>query len=192
MGFQAHTPADEDLVSAAQRGDRQAFGQLVERYQDQVYDLSCRTLGDPTRAQDVAQEAFIRAWRAISSFKGQSKFSSWLYRIAVNCSFSELRRRAIPADVSSELDLERSDFPSLASQSFVNELEKQDLVEKLLRSLAPVYRSIVVLHYLHGLSCEEISGITERPVGTVKAYLHRARARLRSSAEDLLQIRESA
>lgn len=179
--------SEEELVQRAKMGDRLAFGQLVERYQDQVYTLSCRTLGDPSRAEDVAQEVFIRAWRAMASFREQSKFSSWLYRITLNSCFSELRRRGRSVDQLPQDELESLKVAGNSSEPFVSAIERRDLVEKLIRGLPPLYRSMVVLFYLQELDCQEIAALLERPVGTVKAYLHRARAQLRAGAEKLLQ-----
>ncbi|RJP79816.1 MAG: sigma-70 family RNA polymerase sigma factor [Candidatus Zixiibacteriota bacterium] len=191
MATEANIVGDEELVQRGRQGDAQAFGLLVERYQDPIYTLVSRTLGDPVRAQDVAQETFIRAWRALPGFHGQSKFSSWLYRIALNCCYSELRRRGVPAET---LDPEQWDgLKDAASEGGIErDLERRDLVERLLRRLPPLYRYLVTLFYLEGLDCQEIARITERPVGTVKAYLHRARAELRRGAEHLLKVRNTA
>jgi len=181
-----------ELVHAAKQGDRQAYGQLVARYQDQIYDLACRTLNDSVRAQDAAQDAFIRAWRALPSFKGESKFSSWLYRIVLNCCYTELRRKGIaiePAATEPEVEF---DYDLGRTELFDKKIDQADLVDRLLKKLTPIYRSIVVLHYMHGLSCEEISSVVNHPVGTIKAYLHRARARMRAEAEVLLKLPESA
>lgn len=185
MAVEAIKPSDEELIKQAKQGDSLGFDRLVERYQDQVYTLACRTLGDPNRALDVSQEAFVRAWRALASFQGNSKFSSWLYRITLNCCYSELRRRGLPADSlpAPEMDALQS---ASTSAAFDRTLETRDLVDRLLQELPPVYRGIVVLHYLQGLDLNEISGITGRPVGTIKAYLHRAREQLRDQAGILL------
>jgi RNA polymerase sigma-70 factor, ECF subfamily len=185
MAVEANILSDEELIDQAKRGMTPAFGRLVERYQDQVYNLACRTLGDPNRARDVAQEAFVRAWRALSGFQGNSKFSSWLYRITINCCYSELRRRGLPADSMPSHDLDEFKI-SAGSPGHDHRVEECDLVDKLLQQLPPLYRGIVVLHYLQGLNCQEISEITGRPVGTIKAYLHRARQKLRTVADRLL------
>jgi RNA polymerase sigma-70 factor, ECF subfamily len=187
MRLERDISSDEELVSEAKKGDHLAFGQLVEAYESQIFSLACRTLGNSRRAEDVAQEALIRAWRALPGFQSQCKFSSWLYRITLNCCYTELRRKGVPLDENSAPDLERLENPGVSGRSIETDLEKQDLIEKLLEHLTPIHRSIVTLHYLQGLSCEEIGEITSRPVGTVKAYLHRARAHLREHATVLLQ-----
>jgi RNA polymerase sigma-70 factor (ECF subfamily) len=189
MAPEANIIPDEELVFQARQGNTPAFSQLVERYQDAIYTLVSRTLSDPVRAQDVAQEAFIRAWRALPGFQGQSKFSSWLYRIALNCCYSELRRRGVSAET---LEPEQWDGLKDTAGDFDVDVERRDLVERLLLRLPPMYRYIVTLHYLQGLDCQEISRITERPVGTIKAYLHRARSELRKGAEQLLKTRKTA
>ncbi len=187
MAPEATKLSDEQLIADAQQGDTAAFGLLVERYQDLVYNLVCRTLGRQERAEDVTQEVFIRAWRALAGFQGQSKFSSWLYRIALNCSYSELRRKGLPAESLASLDLETAYLPASGVPPLENRIADHDLVERLLEQLPPVYRSLVVLFYLQGQDCQEIARIVGRPVGTVKAYLHRARARLRIIADQLLE-----
>jgi len=178
---------ESELVRRAKKGDRNAFSKLVELYQDRVYTLAWKTTGDQEIAQDVAQDSFVRAWRALPGFKGKSKFSSWLYRITYNTSLSELRRLGKPVDAYSGDELEALPNHNFRSVSFESDLEKRDLAERLIDSLPPMYKTIVVLFYMHDLSCEEISEVSGHPVGTVKAYLHRARNHLRKIADELLQ-----
>jgi RNA polymerase sigma-70 factor (ECF subfamily) len=192
MNLENAKASEEELVNAARQGDRQAFSHLVERYQNRLYDLACRTLGDSIRAQDAAQEAFLRAWRALPGFKGQSKFSSWLYRIVLNCCYTELRRQGVTVEPTASEPEAELDGLAVRMEIFDRQIDQSDLVERLLKRLTPIYRSIVVMHYLHGLSCDEISSVLNHPVGTVKAYLHRARARMRLEAEALLKLPESA
>ena len=189
MAPHAKTFAEEELVTKSQRGDVNAFGELVKLYQNQVYTLAIKTLGTTERADDVSQETFIRAWRAIKKFEGKSKFSSWLYRITVNCCISELRRNQKPIDRYEEEKLESLRIPNSSADNFEKTVEQQDLIERLLKQLPPLYRSVVTLHYLQGQSINEISEITGRPGGTIKAYLHRARAHLRIHAQQLLQTK---
>lgn len=185
-----HIISEEDLLRRAKQGDQKAFGELVRTYQDQVYNLACRTLGDADRAQDAAQEAFIRAWQALPKFEGRSKFSSWLYRITVNVSLSELRRTGKPVEPypSEILDLLSGGTPF--SGNFDTVIEERDFIARLIADLAPLYRTIVVLFYQYDLDIREIASVTERPVGTIKAYLHRARAQMRLKAVDLLKTRK--
>ncbi len=186
-------PSPEDtLIQRAKEGDRDAFGELVQIYQDQVYNLACRTMGDPDRAKDTAQEAFIRAWRAISRFKGQSKFSSWLYRITVNACLSELRQKSKPVDQYEQIELDKVKPAGIKSENIETTLEKRDLVEKLIKELPPAYRSIVVLFYIQDLDCKEISAVLGHPVGTIKAYLHRAREQMRRNADMYLKTRSTS
>ncbi|MCX6640664.1 MAG: sigma-70 family RNA polymerase sigma factor [bacterium] len=189
MAVQSDTLAELDLIHRAKKGDHAAFGMLVERYKDQVYNLVTRTLGNQYQADDVAQEAFIRAWKALSHFEERSKFSSWLYRIAINCAFTELRRSGKPVDQLPPEEMEIVKLPGSGALSAEAAFEKRDLVEKLIKRLSPIYRSIVVLFYLQDMDCQEIAAVLNRPVGTVKAYLHRARTEMRSSAEYLLKTR---
>ncbi len=179
---------EEKLIRLAKEGDQEAFGQLVDQYQDQVYTLACRTLGDPVRAKDVAQEAFIRAWRGIPRFKEESKFSSWLYRITVNACLSEHRKSNKPVSTFEQSELEMVKPSSLQGRHFESEFEDTDLIERLIACLEPTYRSIVTLFYVQDLSCNEISEILGHPVGTVKAYLHRARAQMKKHAEENLNL----
>lgn len=180
---------EEELIERAKGGDKKAFGMLVEKYQNMVYTLACRTLTDAQCAEDMAQNAFVRAWQAVPSFKSKSKFSSWLYRITINVCFTELRRQQKPVELIPEEELERVSILGEKAEHFENIVEKQDLVDRLIEGLPPIFRGIVVLHYLEGLDCKEISVILGRPVGTVKAYLHRARTKLRSEAQVLLKTR---
>ncbi|MBU0519719.1 sigma-70 family RNA polymerase sigma factor [bacterium] len=187
MAPETENKLEYDLVRRAKKGDRSAFSKLVELYQDRVYSLAWKTIGDREIAQDVAQDSFVRAWRALPGFKGESKFSSWLYRITYNTSLSELRRLGKPVDQYSGDELEALPNLVMHTVSIESNLEKNDLVERLIDALPPNYRSIVSLFYLHELSCQEISDVSGHPVGTVKAYLHRARNHLRKSAAELLQ-----
>lgn len=182
MTVKADIPSDEEMVERAKSGDRHSFGQLVLRYQDQVYNLACRTLGDRNQAYDAAQDAFLRAWRSIAAFKGESKFSSWLYRITVNCCKSRLRRRGVTFDAEPPEVMETMRNPSSPAEHFSKTVENRDLVENLLKPLPPLFRTIVILHYLQGLDCREVADVTGCPIGTVKAYLHRARERMRNLA----------
>lgn len=173
------------LIERAQGGDLTAFNSLVLRFQDPLYSLALRMLGSPQAAEDATQEAFIRAWRRIDSFKG-GRFQSWLFTIVANLSRDELRRRARRPQTS--LDAARDD-PDRASLDPVDDspspqanAETGDLrgvLERALQQLPDDWREIVVLSDVQDLAYDEIARITELPLGTVKSRLSRARGRLR-------------
>ena len=177
--------AIEALVLRAQDGDLTAFNSLVVRFQDPVYSLALRMLGSPAAAEDATQEAFLRAWRRIDSFRG-GRFQSWLFTIVANLSRDELRRRGRRPQTS--LDAARDD-PDRASLDPADDgpspeavAEQGDLRAALQAALAQLpddWREIVVLSDVHDLPYDEIAATTGLPLGTVKSRLSRARARLR-------------
>jgi RNA polymerase sigma-70 factor (ECF subfamily) len=171
-------------VGRALAGHEDGFRGLVARHQRPVYNLVVRIVGDRALAEDLAQEAFIRAFSHLKAFDPRYKFSNWILRIAHNAAIDALRRRG-PGLISLDAD---ADGPPL-SQSLVATddvdaerlVERADLAEALegaLARLRPEYRRVVVLRYHEELSHEEISTVTGLPVGTVKSYLHRARAEM--------------
>jgi RNA polymerase sigma-70 factor (ECF subfamily) len=185
----ASTPVDdaalEALIARARDGDLTAFNSLVARFQDPVYSLALRMLASPQAAEDATQEAFIRAWRRIDTFRG-GRFQSWLFTIVANLSRDELRRRGRRPQTS--LDAARDD-PDRASLDPVDDsplpeavAEQGDLralLEGALAQLPDEWREIVVLSDVQDLAYDEISRITGLPLGTVKSRLSRARGRLR-------------
>jgi len=180
--------AEDALVRRASRGDERAFGLLVERYKAMVYSLACRLMPDRARAEDAAQETFIKAWAALPGFRGQAKFSSWLYRICYNNCISALRRRRpeVPLDEASAVGI---DGPVEGFRR--RELER--VLDEEIRSLPDDYRAVVTLYHTAGQSYEEMAQVTGKPMGTVKAMLHRARALLRTRLVERLgweQLRE--
>ena len=173
------------LIQRAQSGDLTAFNSLVLRFQDPLYSLALRMLGSPQAAEDATQEAFIRAWRRIDSFKG-GRFQSWLFTIVANLSRDELRRRARRPQTS--LDAARDDpdrasldpvdaAPSPEARAVTGDL--RGVLERALAQLPDDWREIVVLSDVHDLAYDEIARITKLPLGTVKSRLSRARGRLR-------------
>ncbi len=182
---------ERGLVAAAQRGDLNAFNELVLAYQDRVYNLAYRILGDPAAAEDATQETFIAAYRHLSTFRGGS-FLSWLMRIVANRCYDELRRHKRRPTVSwesfGEMDEEANPFlvnshptPEEAAQ----EAELARFLQSAIATLPPDQRIVLVLSDIEGMNYQEIAGTVGIPVGTVKSRLARARARLR----DLLQAR---
>src|SRR5438477_611717 len=170
--------ADQDRISvqAALRGDQAAFGDLVQRYQSAVYNMAYRMLGDPTEAEDAAQEVFVRAWNQLHTFQLDRRFSTWLLSIASHYAIDVLRRRRPTApldDVALYVESGDPQPDDLALQS-----EQSDAVKQLLNTLPEKYRSVTVLRYYNDLSYEEIARITGLSESAVKTQLHRARRML--------------
>jgi RNA polymerase sigma-70 factor, ECF subfamily len=180
-------PVLDALVERARRGDLQAFNGLVARYQDGVYSLTLRMLGSSQPAEDATQEAFIKAWRRIDTFRGGS-FRSWLFTIAANQARDELRRRQRrPAQSLDQArdDPDRADLDppgdEPAPDAEVERAEMRAALERALMTLPDDWREVVVLSDVHGLDYAEIAQTTGLALGTVKSRLSRARARLREA-----------
>lgn len=176
---------DADLVSTAQKGDLEAFNQLVIRYQERIYNLALRILGDEESAEDVTQDTFLKAYRYLHTFRGGS-FQIWLYRIATNACYDELRRRkrhpVLPLEYEDET--EESFFPRNDLQSFnlpEKELERHEserLIRRALNRLDANHRAVVTLVDLQDFDYTEAAQILGIPIGTLKSRLARARVQL--------------
>jgi RNA polymerase sigma-70 factor (ECF subfamily) len=175
--------SDLGLVRRVQRGERGAYDLLVLKYQHKVVKLVMRYLRDPADAEDVAQEAFIKAYRALPQFRGDSAFYTWLYRIAINTAKNALAARD-RNPVSYELDMQNND----ESSNVVNRLrdpetpeglalteEIRETVNQAIESLPEDLRTAIVLREIEGLSYEEIAASMDCPVGTVRSRIFRAR-----------------
>ena len=174
-----------DLVRRAQRGELAAFNMLVIRHQNAAYSLALRFLRTREAAEDVTQEAFVRAWRAIDTFRGD-RFRSWLLRIVANAARDELRRRKRRPQRSLDETWDDSDMasidpvePGLGPQERAEQTELRGVLERALAELPEEWRMVVLLSDVHGLSYEEIADAVDAPLGTVKSRLSRARGRLR-------------
>lgn len=193
----ATDPAVDALVERARTGDLQAFNALVARFQDGVYSLTLRMLGSSQPAEDATQEAFIRAWQRIDTYRGGS-FKSWLFTIAANQARDELRRRARrPAQSLDQArdDPDRADLdPPGDEPSPVEELERLEMraaLERALMTLPDDWRELVVMCDIHGFDYREVSEATGLALGTVKSRLSRARARLREVIRDSRELSDA-
>lgn len=174
--------SDEKLVERVQQGDKRAFDLLVLKYQHKIFAIISRFIKDSAEVQDVAQEAFIKAYRALGSFRGESAFYTWIYRIAVNTAKNHLvsRGRRPPAF---DVDVEDAEFYSGADglrdiNTPENELMKDQLetvVYRAIRGLPEDLRTALTLREMEGMSYEEIAEVMECPVGTVRSRIFRAR-----------------
>ena len=166
-----------ELLAACRGGDREAFEELVRRTHGQVYTLACRLVGDRAEAEDVVQEAYLRAFRAIGGFREEARFETWLYRIVANTAMTHLRRRGRFGELLADED--DRDFERPEQRSPADEVVERDEVRRVLEGLPLGLRTVMVLKDVYGLSCREIGqemGLTE---GAVKVRLHRARRRVK-------------
>jgi RNA polymerase sigma-70 factor, ECF subfamily len=165
-------PSPAELASAA-AGDPRAFGLIVKRYQGMVYSVAYNVLGDQTDAEDAAQESFLRCYRKLSQYRGEARFSTWLFRLALTTSVDYRRReRRRPEPV------ETPDLVDEAAPELDGGITATALVGAM-QDLPDDYRVPTVLRDLYGLPYQEIADITSRPLGTVKVMVHRGRASLR-------------
>ena len=174
-------PSDGDLARRAADGDADAFAELVRRHAPRVRALCAATLGGPSDAEDAAQEAFLKAHRALRRFSGESSFGTWVHRIAVNHCLDLLRAAARRRSDSLEALLEADSAAlgrALAEPSSAQALEDRDTVDRLLARLPPEQRLALTLREAEGMSYEEIAAAMSCSLDSVKARIRRARAEL--------------
>ncbi len=181
-------PADEDaIIARCLAGERKAYAVLVERYKDLVHDLVCRMVGDPAEAEDISQEAFVQAYLSLGAFRRESRFSTWLCRIALNRCKDVLRRRGrevrVPASRDGEphvLDvMDDRELPPVA----LERREREEILHRALARLPVRYREAVVLRHIEGLEYREIGAILGIPAGAAKVRTFRGREMLRRLLE---------
>lgn len=184
---------DEDLVARVQQGDKKAYDLLVIKYQHKIVQLVNRYLKDPSEAQDVAQEAFIKAYRAIGSFRGDSTFYTWLYRIAINTAKNYLvsrNRRSSQFEVDIQDAEATENAPQLQGIDTPERLLMNDEIAKAIRSaidnLPDEMRTAIMLREFEGMSYEEIAEAMDCPVGTVRSRIFRAREAIDNKLNPLL------
>jgi RNA polymerase sigma-70 factor (ECF subfamily) len=166
--------SDAELVARARRGDEAAFEQLVLRHQRYAFNLAYRVIGNYAEAEDVTQEAFVRAWRGLPGFWGQARFATWLYRIVYNLCLNRLprlRRELLQAEPLEEAAVN----PAPAPPDVFEVQERLAFLHDELNRLPAKYRLVLTLRYLQDLSYAEIAAALDVPMGTVKTHLHRAR-----------------
>jgi RNA polymerase sigma-70 factor (ECF subfamily) len=181
--------ADEDgLLKAFQAGDAQAFGLLVHRYQNRLYSALVRFLQKSEDARDVLQDTFVSAFTNAKNFKGNSRFYTWMYRIAMNHAI-DLHRRKKPRQTLSIYSEDQTDLTNAKLETQpVNQLEREEdrqLIQRALALLSPEHRAVLVMKEIDDLRYEEIAEVLEVPVGTVRSRLHRARMEMKDILEKL-------
>ncbi len=176
--------SDEKLVELAQADDERAFEELVGRYETKVYSLSIKMLRNPQDAEDVLQDTFLRAYRGLKSFKGNSTFSTWIYRITANSALMKLRKKQLPT-VSIEDADERDapiNIPDWAPgpvEQLLNQ-ETREAMQDAIESLPAEFGQVFVLRDVEGLSNADVAEILDLSVAAVKSRLHRARLKVRN------------
>jgi len=171
------TWTDEELVARSIRGDADSFNELILRWERPIYALAYRQIGREEDARDVCQETFLRAYRALAGFRGQAKFSSWLYRIALNLCRDWVRRERrapvvqAPEDVD-VLDLAAAREPSESIEDLVARRDLSRLVERAMAVLPEEQRTAIILKEYHGLTFQEISDLVGCPLSTVQTRLY--------------------
>lgn len=191
------TCPDQDiaLVKRAQAGDDAAYGDLVRRYQERIYATVYHMTSNHEDANDLAQETFIKGYQALKSFKGDSSFYTWVYRIAINKTINFLKQRKNKTQLSlNDLDINAENDPDLVALSSektprrdVSLSELQEKLNEAIMKLSPVHRLVVTLHDVQGLSHEEIGKIVDCNIGTVRSRLFYARQQLQAYLSDYLK-----
>jgi RNA polymerase sigma-70 factor (ECF subfamily) len=175
--------SDQALVERCRTGSDAAFRELVDRYKKLVYGVIVRTVADRSRADDLAQEVFLRVHRGLPSFRGDSRLSTWLFRITRNvcAEVRDVRKFAQSLEALDSNERPRV-VPGAPDRAFAD-VELRDRLDKALAQLTPAARFLVAAHYLGGQKYEELAEALELPIGTVKTHLHRAKRRLRELLE---------
>ena len=176
---QKNPSSEEETVRLAQRGDASAFERIYHLHCSRVYGLCLRMVRNPAEAEDLTQEAFLLVFRKLRTFRGESGFSTWLHRLAVNVVLMHLRKRQLPLN-----NLDNSESGGMEAKATANDdrlsgvADRVSLKRAVVR-LTPVHRAVFVLHDIQGFNHVEIAGMMEYSVNTSKTHLHRARKQLR-------------
>jgi RNA polymerase sigma-70 factor (ECF subfamily) len=172
------TDSDEDLVRRAAGGDHAAFTRLMERHERRVYNLCLRMVGDLDDASDATQDAFLTAYRKLSSFRGEAAFTTWLHRVAINASYDLLRKRGRAPVLASSKDHPVEDERIEPAPDHADETTGAIEVQRALLTIPEEFRAALVLHDVQDAPVQEVADILGVPVGTVKSRLHRGRVAL--------------
>ncbi|HKU48238.1 MAG TPA: RNA polymerase sigma factor RpoE [Burkholderiales bacterium] len=189
---------DRQLVARAQRGDKQAFEMLVEKYQRKLARLLSRFIRDPAEVEDVTQEAFIKAYRALPAFRGDSAFYTWLYRIGINTAKNYLMAMGRRAPTSTEVGAEEAEGFEEGEQlrdintpeSLLLSNEIAETVNKTIQGLPEELRKAIEMREIEGMSYEDIAQAMDCPIGTVRSRIFRAREAIAEQLRPLLGTRK--
>jgi RNA polymerase sigma-70 factor (ECF subfamily) len=182
---------DQRLIADCRKGRTAAFGELVRRYQDRLFNTVYRLLDNAEDAQDVVQDAFIHAYQSLHSFKGDSLFFTWLYRIAVNAAISWRRKQRAVLRLKTGRDTDSGGLdppdPSETNQPgfAMEQAEEGRRIQAALNCVSPEHRAVLILKDMEGQKYETMAEILDVPIGTIRSRLHRARLELRQVLEQL-------
>lgn len=179
---------DDVLITKTLNGDINCFNLLIKRYQRSVYNIAYRTLGNAEDAQDVTQEAFIKAFKSLNTFRKGAVFAAWIYRITSNLCIDHFRSRKPTVSLDSAVNPERSSMQDHASNPETQVLRESnaEFIRDAIMDLPENYRDVIILRHFQGMSVEEISKLLDMPQGTVKTHLYRGRERLRQLLAPLI------
>lgn len=166
---------DAQLVIASKNGDQDAFSQLVQCYQRRVFNLVFRMLQNYEEASEVTQEAFLAAWQGLPAFRGEARFSTWLYRIAYNCALKQLEIRKRDQALQMGLQAEQMLASADPRNDLLEALDNQKMIQEQISQLPPKYRIVLILRHLQDMTYEEMAEVLTMPIGTIKTHLFRAR-----------------
>jgi RNA polymerase sigma-70 factor (ECF subfamily) len=175
---------DAQLVTASKNGDQDAFSLLVQRYQRRVFNLVFRMLQDYEEASEVTQEAFLAAWQGLPAFRGEARFSTWLYRISYNCALKQIETRKRDKALQTALQAEQTFEGEDPKNALLEMLDNQEMVQEQLSQLPPKYRIVLILRHLQDMTYEEMAEVLTMPVGTIKTHLFRARNLLKERIQN--------
>jgi RNA polymerase sigma-70 factor, ECF subfamily len=175
---------DAQMVTASKNGDQDAFSLLVQRYQRRVFNLVFRMLQDYEEASEVTQEAFLAAWQGLPAFRGEARFSTWLYRISYNCALKQLETRKRDKALQTALQAEQTFEGDDPKNALLEMLDNQEMVQEQLSQLPPKYRIVLILRHLQDMTYEEMAEVLTMPVGTIKTHLFRARNLLKERLQN--------
>jgi len=181
--------ADDQLIAECLDGNPAAFGLLVRRYQDRLYNTVYRMVENADDAQDVVQEAFLNAYQSLESFHGDSAFFTWLYRIAMNTAISMRRKKRVMVRIDGGRDGEAAIDPLDPSEltrpgHALEQAEQEKRVQQALARLSPEHRTVLVMKDMEGQKYEFMAEVLQVPIGTIRSRLHRARLELRELLEE--------
>jgi RNA polymerase sigma-70 factor (ECF subfamily) len=175
---------EQELIIEVKRGSHDAFRLLVQRYMKQAYDIAYSILGNHDDADDVAQEAFVKVHRSVATFRGDSEFGTWLFRIVKNCALNRLKQQK--RKQRREVDLAIADNEMISVNAGIRKVEDTRIhIERVLHELPTLQRAVVMLRHMNGLSTRQVSRILSCSEGTVKTHLHRGLKKMRDQLQFL-------